>query len=418
MTIIPRSAHKVSRTLISNSAKKVLNRLQEGGFEAFLVGGSVRDLQLGLIPKDFDIATDAHPEQVKTLFRNCRLIGRRFRLAHVYYGREVIEVATFRGNADDGSGAREVRDGRLVRDNVYGDIVDDAFRRDFTVNALYYNMHDFTIRDYCQSFEDINQGVLRFIGDPISRYMEDPVRLLRAVRFAAKLGFKIAKDTESPLFDLGHLLSSIAAARLFEEVLKLFLSGHAERSFLLLRQYGLFACLFPMTEKCLETPEQGDTEAMLLQALRNTDERIKNNKPVTPAFLLAAFLWEPMRRRKHRLAEEGLDELEAMNQAADQIIREQVRIITIPKRFSHPMREIWAMQPRLNNRRGKRVLSLVNNKRFRAAYDFLLLRVIQQPELECLADWWTDFQELSEDEQFRSVAGAGARRRSQRRPHK
>ena len=270
--VIPRADHKLSRKAVSRAALKVLYRLKEAGYQSHLVGGGVRDLLLGRTPKDFDIATDAHPEQVKSLFSNCRLIGRRFRLAHVHFGREIIEVATFRANHQSGADGITGDDGRIVRDNVFGNIEQDANRRDFTVNALYYNIADFSIIDYTNGLADIQSGTLRIIGDPATRYREDPVRMLRAARFSAKLGLTLHPDTLAPIADLSHMLSDIPTARLFEEVLKLLQTGHAHASFAVLRELDLLRFLFPATDRQLKS---GDAffERMIERALRNTDNR-------------------------------------------------------------------------------------------------------------------------------------------------
>jgi poly(A) polymerase len=419
---IPRPEHAISRANISSSALKVLYRLKEAGFQSFLVGGGVRDLLLGREPKDFDVGTDATPEQIRQLFRSCRLIGRRFRLAHVRFGRDVIEVATFRAyydNGDDDEEAAHTDEGRILRDNVYGSLEEDAWRRDFTVNALYYDIKDFSVVDYVGGLEDLQNGTLRLIGDPEKRYREDPVRMLRAVRFAAKLGFRIHPETEVPLRELGHLLEDIPAARLFEEVLKLFLGGCAVSGFELLRHYDLFRYLFPMTEEALSHEEQGFPITLVIRALENTDARLAQDKPVTPAFLYAALLWEPMRLRMQTLIEEGATPLEAAQKAGNQVTSEQVQITSLPKRFSFPMRDIWMLQSRFERRRGKAPYRLLEHPRFRAAYDFLLLRSEVGEAPRELADWWTHFQEINAGEQPAAPPAppAGPRKR-RRRPRK
>jgi len=387
--IVGREAHGVSRKDISPNALRVLYRLREGGFAGYLVGGAVRDLLIGGHPKDFDVATDATPEQVKALFRNCRLIGRRFRLAHVVYGPEVIEVATFRANEDDGSGARATADeGRLSRDNVYGGIEDDAVRRDFTANALYYTVEDFSVRDYVGGFEDVQARVLRLIGDPEARYREDPVRMLRAIRLAAKLDFSIDPAAAEPIPRLASLLTGAAPARLFDECLKLFLGGHAEKGFLGLEKHGLLPALFPETAKALETNRSGALRAMLVQALRNTDARIADGRPVTPAFLFAALLWPAYCRELAVLQNGGADPLVAQQRAADRVVLHQAGRIALPRRFSLPMQEIWLLQPRFRQRVRKRVFRLLAHPRFRAAFDFMELRQSGNPELaEDVAFW-------------------------------
>ena len=415
-SVIPQSEHEISRASISTGALKVLQRLQNSGFEAYMVGGGVRDLLMGREPKDFDIATDARPEQLRSLFRNCRLIGRRFRLAHIHFANDVVEVATFRGTRDDGEGERHVEDGRIIRDNVYGDIEEDAWRRDFTINALYYSIHDHSVRDYVGGLKDVKAGLLRLIGEPNQRYREDPVRLLRAVRFLAKLGLKIDPETETPLFEQGDLLDDIAAARLFDETLKLFLTGHAVRSFELLEHYGLLSKLFTDTARVLD--QHPEDRQLLLDALANTDERVAQNKPVTPAFLFAAMLWAPFQTKKKEFMADGMRETHAIHLAAEWVTARQIRHTALPRRFSAPMREIWGLQPRFHIRRGRRPLRLLSRPRFRAAYDFLLLRARQESDLLELAEWWTARQDLSPDDQKRLVMPRGRRRQRprQRRP--
>jgi len=390
--IIPRSEHGISRANISESALKVLYRLKDAGFRACLVGGGVRDLLLGREPKDFDIATDALPEDIRALFRNSRIIGRRFRLVHVRYGREIIEVATFRAPHDSDAG-QTTDDGRILRDNEFGSIETDALRRDFTINALYYDIEDFSVLDYASGATDLKAGNLRLIGDPAVRLREDPVRMLRAVRFSAKLGFRIDPEVEQQIYELGHLLGDISPARLFDEVLKLFHGGCALQTFEMLRHYDLFRYLFPLTEEVLAHEEQGFPDLFVANALRNTDERINAGKPVTPAFLFAVMLWEPVRIYMQQHPEEEMPESQALQTASGIILSRQARHITIPKRFSIPMREIWQLQPRFRYTRGKRPLRLLGHPRFRAGYDFLCLRARSGEDLESSCQWWTEFQE-------------------------
>jgi poly(A) polymerase len=402
----------------------VLYRLREGGFGAYLVGGAVRDLLLGMHPKDFDVATDATPEQVKALFRNCRLIGRRFRLAHVVYGKEIIEVATFRANSDDGSGDRELEDGRLVRDNVYGTIEDDAVRRDFTCNALYYAIEDFSVRDYVGGFEDVQARVMRLIGDPETRYREDPVRMLRAVRLAAKLGFAIEPGTADPIPRLAGLLGEAAPARLFEEMLKLFLSGHAVAGFEGLERHGLLGALLPETAAALRSNRSGALRRMVLAGLRNTDARVAADEPVWPAFLFALLLWPAYCRSLAGLQAQGMHAEEAQRRAADRVTLHQVQTIALPKRFSLPMQEIWLLQSRFSSRQRKRVFRLLSHPRFRAAFDFLALRLAASDSHAADVEFWRQAQaspgdELSASLVAASVAGddeeAPERRRRRRR---
>jgi poly(A) polymerase len=393
--IIPRDEHIISRSNISEHALTVLRRLKKAGFQAHLVGGGVRDLLLGREPKDFDVATDASPEQLRETFSNCRLIGRRFRLAHIHFGREIIEVATFRGqHKEDSEISKQSDQGMLLRDNVYGSIEEDAIRRDFTVNALFYNIRDFTIIDYVDGVKDLENGVLRLIGDPETRYREDPVRMIRAARFAAKLGFVIDEESAQPIHQLGHLLDDVPAARLFEEVLKLFLGGSAVHTFEKLRQYDLFKHLFPLTDHVLEQEEHHFPIQFVMQGLINTDARIREDKPVTPAFLFAVFLWEPVRKEFEQRLQHGLIPQSAMFDAADHVLAQQLRKISIPRRFTGPMKEIWNLQLRLERgRNAKKARRLVEHPRFRAAYDFLLLRAHSGEVDKQQADWWTRYQE-------------------------
>lgn len=426
---IPRDQHAISRKDISPSALRVLYRLHEAGYGAYLVGGAVRDLLVGEHPKDFDVATDATPEQVKHLFRNCRLIGRRFRLAHVVYGREIIEVATFRANSDDGSGDRETgEDGRVLRDNVYGTIEDDAVRRDFTANALYYAISDFSVRDYVGGFEDVRNRVLKLIGDPETRYREDPVRMLRAVRLAAKLRFSIDAASADPLPRLASLLQEASPARLFEECLKLFLSGHAEASFLGLERHGLLPALMPETAAALASNRSGALRRMLIEGLRATDARIAADEPVSPAFLFALLLWPAYCRTLAMLQAQGVHAAEAERRAADRVTLHQVDTVALPRRFSLPMQEIWLLQGRFSQRQRKRVVRLLAQTRFRAAFDFLQLRQIASDSHAADIAFWTEAQNDpdhalavaavraqpgDEDEQTES---RGPRRRRRRRP--
>jgi poly(A) polymerase len=418
--IVARPEHIISRTNISESALKVLYRLKSSDFEAYLVGGGVRDLLLGREPKDFDIATDAHPEEIAGLFRNSRIIGRRFKLVHVRFGREVIEVATFRsGHEAEGTNETHAEDGMIIRDNVYGNLEEDAWRRDFTINSLYYGVKDFSVVDYTSGMDDLKAGLLRVIGDAEQRYIEDPVRMLRAVRFAAKLGFRIHADSEKPIFELSERLESVPPARLFDEILKLFMSGYGVATYELLRHYDIFRHLFPMTDACLAEEENHFPHTMILRGLENTDNRIAENKPVTPAFLFAILLWEPVHSRAKRLQAEGLSEIQSLQLAGDEVISLQALHIAVPKRFSLQSREIWTFQARLKRRNGKRAARLVEMARFRAAYDFLLLRIESgDDELKALGDWWTEFQESDEERRgnmSNEVPSAGSRKRRRRK---
>ncbi len=416
--IIPRSAHGFSRDEVSKSALKVLYRLHKSGYQAFLVGGCVRDALVGLHPKDFDVATDATPDEVRALFSNCRLIGRRFRLAHVRFGREIIEVATFRAAANhvDDDHAHD-EEGRIIRDNVYGGIEEDVWRRDFTCNSLYYNIADHSIWDFVGGVDDIRQKHIVLIGDADQRLREDPVRMLRAVRFAAKLEFTVDDSVIRAIRNNVELLANVPAARLFDEFLKLFQAGHAERTFDMLREYGLFEQLFPATDQ--EIDEDRAFADFVRAALRNTDKRVAAGKSVTPMFLLGVFFWAPARRLAAvRRAEEKMSESQALSLASYELAGQQQRRVSIPRRFTVPMREMIALQPRFTATRGKRAMNLLEHRRFRAAYDFMmLLAEVGQFDRE-LAKFWTEVQNQSPDERadtFQINRKPRARRRSRRR---
>ncbi len=421
--IYTRGEHGISRKMISSSALKVLYRLDGAGFRACLVGGGVRDLLLGREPKDFDVATDASPDQVRELFRNCRLIGRRFRLAHVRFGPEIIEVATFRAAHDEDSSEQGEmsNEGRILRDNVYGNIEDDVWRRDFTVNGLYYDIHDFSVIDYVGGVEDLQKGVLRVIGDAELRYREDPVRMLRAVRFAVKLGFKLDEACARPLPQLAGLLDAISPARLFDEALKLFHGGYALQSFEALRHHHLFEHLFPLAEVALSHERHNFPATLIGRALDNTDVRITQGKSVTPAFLLAALLWDAFEDRRQDLEADGMPPTEALDLAADQVIGKQVARLAVPRRFTQITRDIWSMQPRLVDLTPKRARRTFENPRFRAAYDFLKLRAEAGDDVAECASWWTDFQEASDADREAMLAqldngpAAGGQKRRRRR---
>lgn len=416
LRIIPRDQHIVSRKNISPNATKVLYRLRDAGYEAHLVGGGVRDLLLGGHPKDFDVATNATPEQVKRVFGNCRLVGRRFRLAHILFGRDVIEVATFRSGhaAEDPGDDEQLPDdtdasvhgstGMILRDNVWGTVEQDALRRDFTVNALYYNIEDFSIHDFVGGLQDIKKRQLRLIGDPATRFREDPVRMLRAARFAAKLQFTIEDHTARPIPKLKSMLHQVPPARLFDETLKLLLAGYGHASWTWLSKLGLDQELFP--EAAQAARQDANAQQFLFTALNNSDQRLAEGKSVTPAFLFAALLWPEVSRRFAELLENGMPDIPAMAQAGQQVLDAQCRIIAIPRRFSGPAREIWDMQLRLPRRHGRRADILLDNPRFRAAYDFLLLREAAGPLASEQSDifapqlgaWWGDYQQADQDE--------------------
>ena len=398
---IPSSRHHIRPSAINSGARSVVTKLQKAGFNAQLVGGCVRDLLLGLKPKDFDVATDAHPEEVRALFRRSRLVGRRFRLAHVRMGREIIEVATYRANPTS-KDAEQNSDGRLLRDNVYGTLEEDALRRDFTINALYYDPSRGTVIDFTKGMDDLETKTLRIIGPPENRYREDPVRMLRALRFAAKLGFSIEKKSSRPIPLLAHLLKDVPPARMFEEILKLFHGGKATKTYKKIYDYGVFGVLFPYTHRFVQKHPAGITAKLLLGGLKNTDLRVNQGKPVIPAFLFTILLWEPMRDRMKTLHSEGLAPLPACHMAAEEILAMQSGHTLIPRRAAVPIREIWELQLRFENPRLRRPARLLENRRFRAAYDFLLLRIEAGDADPAHGSWWTRLQEadLSQREQL------------------
>ena len=381
----------------------------------------MRDALLELHPKDFDIATDARPEEIRALFSNCRLIGRRFRLAHVRFGREIIEVATFRAAPSEHDSAADVahdREGRILRDNVYGSIDEDVWRRDFTCNALYYNIADFSIWDYVGGVEDVSRRRLVLIGKPMQRLREDPVRMLRAVRFAAKLDFNIDEKISKAIHESVDLLTNVPPARLFDEFLKLFQGGFAEPTFRLLRKYGLFAELFPETDQALDG--NAPFEKFIHSALVNTDQRVNAEKSVTPMFLIGVFLWEPVRQMAAEMrAREKMSEPQSLALASYELVAAHQSRISIPRRFTAPMREMLALQPRFNAQKGKRAFNLLQHRRFRAAYDFMMLRAEVGDFDADSARFWTEVQRQSAEERMKSFGigerGKGKKRRRRQR---
>ncbi|MFT3930382.1 MAG: polynucleotide adenylyltransferase PcnB [Spongiibacteraceae bacterium] len=426
-TIIPRDQHSISRKHISQGALKVIARLRAAGYEAYLVGGGVRDLLLGGHPKDFDVATNALPEQIREIFRSSRIIGRRFKIVHVRFGGETIEVTTFRGdhtqdNEISAQHAARNEDGMLLRDNVYGTMAEDAIRRDFTINALYYTTENFAVYDYTGGMQDLENRQIRIIGDASTRYREDPVRMLRAARFAAKLDFTIEETTAAPMHELAHLLGNVPPARMFDEVLKLFMAGHGLATYRQLCEHELFAPLFPATAAAIEAGQPA-AEALIEQALRNTDERIAQDKPVTPAFIYSALLWPALQSELNALIAQGIPETAARQQAAQTTIDWQLQHTGIPRRFSQPMREIWDLQSRLQRRDTRRIASLLEHPRLRAAYDFLLLREQAGEIVGEAGAWWTEFLAAEEDQRGHLLRQAtprnsnnNARRRRPRKP--
>lgn len=403
---IERDHHSISRRNISDNALKVMKRLSLAGYEAFLVGGAVRDMMLDKHPKDFDVATNATPEEIRKLFKNARIIGRRFRIVHVLFGREIIEVTTFRGhhdaidknNCNNSSVTNE--DGMLLRDNVFGSIEEDALRRDFSVNALYYSSKDFCVYDFANGVSDINNKIIRLIGDSDARFKEDPVRILRAIRFAAKLNFTIIKSTEVLITADAELLKNIPPARLFDEFLKLFVSGYALETYYQLKKYNLLPYLIHSNDLITNNIQN---EKFIIQALSNTDDRIRIGKSITPAFIYAIFLWPSLCKIKTNLEKDGLPSLAATHTSAHIVLQQQASITSIPKRIQITIKEIWELQTRLNNRTGGRALKMLEHPRFRAAYDFLLLREQVGEIASGLGEWWTQFQNQNDTEKDQSI---------------
>ncbi len=446
--ILSSDIHGIDPTLLSRNAVRVTDTLQQAGYRAFVVGGAVRDLLLGIAPKDFDVATDATPEQVQRLFRRARLIGRRFQIVHVQFGQEIIEVSTFRALVDApkevplGGAPKEAApsedapseapprrlrreeldrrthavdaSGRVLRDNVWGEQHEDATRRDFTINAMYYDPATQTVLDYHNGMADIRARLLRMIGDPATRYREDPVRMLRVVRFAAKLGFEIEEATRAPIQPLADLIHNVPAARLFDEMLKLLLSGHALACLTQLRKQGLHHGLLPLLDVVLEQPHG---ESFITLALNSTDARVKAGKGVSPGFLFATLLWHDVQQRAQQYEANGEYPVPALHRAMDDVLDMQTEKLAIHKRFSADMREIWGLQARLEKRSGRSPLKLVEHQRFRAGYDFLLLRC-ESGELDpAIGAWWTAFLEGSgaEREALLSQGGRASAPRKRRR---
>ncbi|QAU33614.1 polynucleotide adenylyltransferase PcnB [Janthinobacterium sp. 17J80-10] len=380
--------HGIDPRLVSPNAVRVTQTLQEAGFKAFLVGGAVRDLLLGVKPKDFDVATNATPEQVKRLFRRAFIIGRRFQIVHVMFGQELIEVTTFRGTTMESAAKDE--HGRVLRDNTFGEQHEDAVRRDFTINAMYYDPASQSVLDYHEGMADIRSKTLRMIGVPEARFREDPVRMLRVVRFAAKLGFSIDPDTSAPMAVMAPLINNVPAARLYDEMLKLLMSGHALACLKQLRKEGLHHGLLPLLDVVLEQPMG---KKFVTQALNNTDERVRQGKPVSPGFLFAALLWHQVLEKWRAYQAAGEYPIPALHQAADDVLESQSEKLALQRKTTSDMRDLWAMQPRFERRTGKTPYKLLEHPRLRAGYDFMLLRC-ESGELDAdLGQWWTDFME-------------------------
>lgn len=414
-TIIPRQAHSISRADINPNALKVLYRLHGGGYEAYLVGGCVRDLLFGYRPKDFDIATNAHPEEVRKLFKNCRLIGKRFRLAHIVFGKDIIEVATFRTHHEKAheKQAKSSHHGMILRDNVYGTIEDDVWRRDFTINALYYNIADFSVVDFTGGMQDIKHKLLRIIGNPEQRFTEDPVRLLRAVRFLGKLKLHVSPETEKLLNQMSHLLQHVSPARLFQEVLKLFHEGATVSTFQLLEKYHFLEYLFSQTQERLHQPE---TRKLLDEALASTDARVQEGKTVSPAFLLAVLLWRPVLQQASRLQAEKLPFFVALEQALHIVLNDQTKQLAMPRTLVVSIREICILQHHFNYRHGSKPYRTLEHPRFRAAYDLLLLREKSGEMVKEMTEWWTAFH-LGDHAQREALLKNGSKPNYSKRRH-
>jgi poly(A) polymerase len=409
--------HRIDRTLVVRSALRVCETLQKAGYEAFIVGGAVRDLLLGIAPKDFDVATNATPEQVKTHFRRAIIIGRRFRLVHVMFGAETIEVSTYR--ALDNPERQTDAHGRVLADNLFGPQHEDAARRDFSINALYYDPTSEVVLDYHDGVRDIRRRRVRMIGEPAARYREDPVRMLRAVRFAAKLGFEIDPATRAPITQLRELLSNVPAARLFDEMLKLLMSGHAVACIMRLRAEGLHHGLLPLLDVILEQPAG---ERFVMLALSRTDERVQAGKHIAPGFLFATLLWHEVLKGWQEREARGEHRIPALDTAIDEVLALQTEKLAIQRRFASDMREIWMLQPRFERRVGRAPFRMLELPRLRAGYDFLMLRCAAEEADTTLGEWWTRFIEGDEAtrehlvaEAHRAPSGEAPRRRRRRR---
>jgi poly(A) polymerase len=406
---IPASSHGIARQQVSPGARRTCDALQQAGFKAYVVGGAVRDLIAGIEPKDFDVATDATPDQVRGLFRRSRIIGRRFQIVHVMQGAETLEVSTFRAAHD----ADTVKDehGRVLRDNVWGSMAEDAARRDFTINALYYDPSSETVYDYHNGVEDLKRKTLRMIGDPRARYREDPVRMLRAVRLAAKLGLRLDAKLQAPIRDMADLIENVPPARLFDEMLKLLFSGHAVECVRRLRDEGLHHGLLPLLDVILEQP-LGEKFVML--SLANTDERVRADKPVSPGFLFATLLWHEVLANWEKRKKAGELPMPSMYAAMDEVLDQQGEKLAITKRIVGDIKDIWALQPRFEKRAGRAPARLVEQPRFRAAWDFLVLRAESGEAPRELAEWWREFQHASHERREEMLLPDTAKKRRRR----
>jgi poly(A) polymerase len=414
MLRVPREEHALARDAITPAAAKVCSALREAGFSAYVVGGAVRDLLLGITPQDFDIATDARPEQIKPLFRRALIIGRRFRLVHVMFGPETVEVSTFRG-ADSESSEKDEH-GRVLRDNVFGTQEEDARRRDFTINALYFDPVSEEVVDFHGGLADLKKRSLRVIGEPEIRYREDPVRMLRAVRLAAKLGLTLDPATREPIRSMAPLMERVPPARLFDEMLKLLLSGHASACLRQLRDVGLHEGVLPLLDVILEQPLG---ERFVTLALAQTDERVLGERPVSPAFLFAALLWHEVLAASKARQARGERPVLALEHAMDEVLDTQCAKLAITRKLTATMREVWAMQPRFEQRSGSRAYRLLEAPRFRMAYDFLALRAASGEVSADLEEWWRAFQSAdAESRKAMLLPETGPRKRRRRRRKK
>ena len=416
--IYAKDKHTIEREHISRCARRTCEDLQRAGYLAFVVGGAARDLLLGRRPKDFDIATSATPDEVRSVFRRSRIIGRRFQIVHVLCGPETVEVSTFRAHF-----AREPDDehtdehGRMLSDNVFGTQAEDALRRDFTVNALFYDPVKEEVWDYVHGMKDLRDRSLMMIGDPETRYREDPVRMLRAARLSAKLGLEIDPKTAEPIRRMRHLLENVPQARLFEEILKLLLSGNAVDCVRVLRELDLHHGLLPLLDTALHDPETGP---FAMAALHATDERLAADKPVSPAFLLAALLWGQVQKNLKRHEDKGVPTIAALHSAMHEALDSQRDSLAIPRRFDATMKELWLLQPRFLQRGGSRPYRLLEHPRFHAAYDFFALRAASANAPQEVAKWWERFQDVSPDQREAMLVAdeAGPRKKRRRRKRK
>ena len=402
--MISQEYHGIDHRNLSAGSLKVIEVLQHAGYEAYLVGGGIRDLLLRKHPKDFDVATNAKPVEVQKLFKRSRLIGRRFQIVHVRIGAEIIEVTTFRGSTSNSKLRRANASGMLIRDNVFGSVEDDAVRRDFTMNALYYDPSNHQVLDFVGGYDDLEDGIVRIIGDPETRYREDPVRMLRAIRFTGKLGLSLEDGTSEPIRRLNFLLRDVSASRLFDEILKLLQAGYGRVTFSHLLGHSLLEPLFPNTFDLLESSEHAHYRELIDLALSSTDTRLAEGRSVTPAFLYAALHWPQVHNRWQGLATEGHGRTQSLAIASSETLDLNQQFIAIPKRFCTTIREIWDLQVKLEKRHGRRPDSTLEHPRFRAGFDFLLLRERSGEIVAGLGEWWASYQVSDESRRREMVA--------------